>query len=124
MVNLGTCRLSRLFWRGDIAVNALQFTAVRVATDDLLFNETERNPSDDLRLQFEAIGQFDADDKQIVKAFLNSLILKHQPAAGVASRAYCSTQQKARPFSGQAFVAQRTLTRYRTSTHGLPIVGF
>ena len=52
--------------------------ALRVATDDLLFEETERSPSDDLRLQFEAIGQFDAEEKKIVKALLDSLILKHQ----------------------------------------------
>jgi len=52
--------------------------ALRVATDDLLFDETERSPSDELRLQFEAIGQFDADEKKIVKALLDSLILKHQ----------------------------------------------
>ena len=52
--------------------------ALRVATDDLLFDETERSPSDDLRLQFEAIGQFDADEKVSVKALLDSLILKLQ----------------------------------------------
>jgi len=52
--------------------------ALRVATDDLLFDETERRPSDELRLQFEAIGQFDADEKKIVKALLDALILKHQ----------------------------------------------
>jgi len=52
--------------------------ALRVATDDLLFDEAERSPSDELRLQFEAIGQFDADETKIVKALLDSLILKHQ----------------------------------------------
>jgi len=38
--------------------------ALRVATDDILFDETERSPSDELRRQFEAIGQFDADEKE------------------------------------------------------------
>ena len=35
-------------------------------------------PDEDLRLQFEAVSQFDASEKKIVKALLDSLILKHQ----------------------------------------------
>jgi len=37
-----------------------------------------RGPDDDLRLQFEAVSQFDASEKKILKALLDSLILKHQ----------------------------------------------
>ena len=45
--------------------------------DDLVFGEEERGPSDDLRLQFEALSQFDEEDRKIAKAVLESLILKH-----------------------------------------------
>ncbi|MCG8314519.1 MAG: helix-turn-helix transcriptional regulator [Pseudomonadales bacterium] len=45
--------------------------------DDLVFGEDQRGPSDDLRLQFEALSQFDEEDKKIAKALLESLILKH-----------------------------------------------
>ncbi|MFV0477649.1 MAG: helix-turn-helix domain-containing protein [Parahaliea sp.] len=45
--------------------------------DDLVFGEEERGPSDDLRLQFEALSQFDEEDRKVAKAVLESLILKH-----------------------------------------------
>jgi len=52
--------------------------ALGVTLDELVFDEGERGPDDELRLQFEAVRQFAPDEKQIVKALLNSLILKHQ----------------------------------------------
>jgi len=45
--------------------------------DNLVFEENQRGPSDDLMLQFEALSQFDNEDKQVAKAVLESLILKH-----------------------------------------------
>lgn len=45
--------------------------------DDLVFGEEERGPSDDLKLQFEALSQFDEEDRKVAKAVLESLILKH-----------------------------------------------
>ena len=35
------------------------------------------SPSDDLRLQFEALQEFDEEDRKVAKALLESLILKH-----------------------------------------------
>lgn len=52
--------------------------ALSVSTDELIFGDGERGPSDDLRLQFERINQFDAEEKKIVKALLEGLILKHE----------------------------------------------
>jgi len=49
-----------------------------VSGDTLVFEIDERGPDDELKLQFEAVSQFDPDEKQIVKALLDSLILKHQ----------------------------------------------
>jgi transcriptional regulator with XRE-family HTH domain len=51
--------------------------ALHTTLDDLVFDEGQRGPSDDLKLQFEALGQFDQEDKQVAKAVLESLILKH-----------------------------------------------
>ena len=52
--------------------------ALSVSADTLVFGEGRRGPDEDLRLQFEAVSQFDASEKKIVKALLDSLILKHQ----------------------------------------------
>jgi len=51
--------------------------AMHVSTDFLLFEEHERGPDDDLALQFEALCQFNEEEKKIAKALLESLILKH-----------------------------------------------
>ena len=52
--------------------------ALSVSADELLFDSQERGPDDELRLQFEAICSFDAEEKKLVKAVLDSLILKHE----------------------------------------------
>lgn len=48
-----------------------------VTTDWLLFDEAERGPDEDLRLQFEAMGQLTPDEKEVARAVLEGLILKH-----------------------------------------------
>ena len=50
---------------------------LHTSLDDLVFGEEARGPSDDLRLQFEALSQFDNEEKLVAKAVLESLILKH-----------------------------------------------
>lgn len=50
---------------------------LHTSLDDLVFGEEARGPSDDLRLQFEALSQFDEEDRKVAKAVLESLILKH-----------------------------------------------
>jgi transcriptional regulator with XRE-family HTH domain len=52
--------------------------ALHVSLDQLVFNEGERGPSDDLRLQFEAVGHMSHDDQRIIKALLDGMIVKHQ----------------------------------------------
>jgi transcriptional regulator with XRE-family HTH domain len=51
--------------------------ALAVSADTLIFDEHERGPDDDLRLQFEALNQFTPEEKAIVRVLLESLILKH-----------------------------------------------
>jgi hypothetical protein len=50
--------------------------ALGVSADTLVYDEHERGPDDDLRLQFEALSQFTPEEKAIVRV-LESLILKH-----------------------------------------------
>ena len=59
--------------------------ALSVSADVLLFDHEERGPDDDLRLQFETITRFDSEEKKIVKAVLDSLILKHEAKRWSAS---------------------------------------
>lgn len=51
--------------------------ALSVSADTLIFDEEERGPDDELRLQFEAISQFSPEEKAVAKVLLESLILKH-----------------------------------------------
>jgi len=53
-------------------------TTFHVSVDALLFDEGERGPDEELRLQFEAVAQFDAEEKQAVKSLIEGMILKHQ----------------------------------------------
>lgn len=50
---------------------------LHTSLDELLFEDTERGPSDEMRLQFEALSQFDEGDRKVTKGVLESLILKH-----------------------------------------------
>lgn len=51
--------------------------SLHVTLDELVFEDAERGPDEDLRLQFEAITRFTPEEKKIAKAVLESLILKH-----------------------------------------------
>lgn len=48
-----------------------------VTTDWLLFEDSERGPDEDLRLQFEAMGQLSPEEKNVARAVLEGLLLKH-----------------------------------------------
>lgn len=52
--------------------------ALHLSLDDLVFSEEERGPSDDLRLQFEAVSQFDENERAVARTVLEGLILKHE----------------------------------------------
>jgi transcriptional regulator with XRE-family HTH domain len=51
--------------------------ALRSSADALLFDEDERGPDDDLRLQFEAASRLDQAGKEIVKEVVEGIIMKH-----------------------------------------------
>jgi transcriptional regulator with XRE-family HTH domain len=52
-------------------------TTLAVSADELIFGKGERDPIDELKRQFEALSQFDEEDRKVAKAVLESLILKH-----------------------------------------------
>jgi len=61
--------------------------ALTVSADELIFGKDERGPDEDSRLQFEAISQFDEEDKELARGLLEGLILKHQAKQSVARAA-------------------------------------
>jgi transcriptional regulator with XRE-family HTH domain len=52
--------------------------ALGTTSDYMLFDKEERGPDDDLRLQFEAVSRFDAEDRKTARALLDGLILRHE----------------------------------------------
>jgi transcriptional regulator with XRE-family HTH domain len=59
--------------------------ALHVSLDDLVFEENERGPSDEFRLQFEAVSQLPEEERKIIKALLDGMIFKHQTKRLVGS---------------------------------------
>ncbi len=52
--------------------------ALSVSADLLVFDKDERGPDEDLKLEFEAVSQFDTEEKAITKKILQGLIIQHQ----------------------------------------------
>jgi transcriptional regulator with XRE-family HTH domain len=59
--------------------------AMSVTIDSLVFGPGERGPDEDLRLQFEAVSQMTEEEKKIIKALLEGMIVKHQTRKMVSS---------------------------------------
>ena len=49
-----------------------------ITTDFLLFDNAERNPDDELRLQFDVIARLDEEEKRIIRELIDGMILKYQ----------------------------------------------
>ena len=60
-------------------------TGLSVTSDELLFDETERSPSEDLRLQFEAASRLPDEDRKVVKSVIEGILLKHEAKRWAAS---------------------------------------
>ena len=52
--------------------------ALRTSADALLFDDDERGPEDDFRLQFEAIARLDDKEKDVVRELLEGMLIKHE----------------------------------------------
>jgi transcriptional regulator with XRE-family HTH domain len=52
--------------------------ALSVSADTLVFDENERGPDEDLRLQFEATARLSDDERHVVKTVIESILLSHE----------------------------------------------
>jgi transcriptional regulator with XRE-family HTH domain len=84
--------------------------ALTVSADELIFGKDERGPDEDLRLQFEAISQFDDEDKELARGLLEGLILKHQAKQSVM-------RQAARSAPAPAKAAAKSKRKTSSSAH-------
>jgi transcriptional regulator with XRE-family HTH domain len=60
--------------------------ALSVSADTLIF-DAERNSDEELRLQLEATQRLTTQDKELVKRFINGLLLSHEPNASQPNQA-------------------------------------
>ena len=51
--------------------------ALRVSADELLFEDAERGPDDELRYQFEAVAKLDPEEKKVIREVIDGMLLKH-----------------------------------------------
>jgi transcriptional regulator with XRE-family HTH domain len=58
-----------------------------VSTDFLLFDEAERGPDDELRLQFDVIARLDDDERHVIRELIDGMIIKYQTRRWDTSRA-------------------------------------
>ncbi len=52
--------------------------SLSVSADVLLFDKNERDPDEELKLQFEAVSHMPPNEKKIIQALLEGMIIKHQ----------------------------------------------
>ena len=54
-----------------------QARALGVNADMLLFARNERGPDDDLKLQFEAVSRLNAEEKNVIRSVIESIVLRN-----------------------------------------------
>lgn len=89
--------------------------ALAVSADELIFGKDERGPEEDLRLQFEAISQFDEADKELARGLLEGLILKHQAKQSMLRQAARSAPPPAAAAAAKPKKASSTKRQTATS---------
>lgn len=52
--------------------------ALSVSADTLVFERAERDPDEDLRLQFEAVSKLSKKEKQIIRELIEGMIIKYE----------------------------------------------
>ena len=52
--------------------------ALHVSLDDLVFDEDERGPNDNMRLLFEAVGRLSDEEQAIIRELLEGMIVKYE----------------------------------------------
>jgi len=51
--------------------------ALSVSADVLVFDQDEREPAEEFKMQFESLNRFTTEEKKVAKQVLDSLILQH-----------------------------------------------
>ena len=70
---------------GFVPLHSRLAHSLGVSADVLLFDQDERGPSDDLRLQFEAASRLDPDERKTVSELIEGLLLRHEAKRWVRS---------------------------------------
>jgi transcriptional regulator with XRE-family HTH domain len=52
--------------------------ALGVSSDSLLFEENERGPDEDLRLQFDVISRMPKKERQVIRELIDGMIIKYE----------------------------------------------
>ena len=52
--------------------------ALSVSADMLVFEDQERGPDEDLKLQFEAVTRLDPEEKKVIRSVIESILLRHE----------------------------------------------
>lgn len=89
--------------------------ALSVSADELVFERAERDPAEDLRLQFEAVSRFDEEDKKVVRALLEGLILKNEAKRWMQAAETTSAKTPAAARATKAGTSVKRSARRRTS---------
>ncbi len=81
--------------------------ALSVSADALVFDNDERDPVDELRLQFEAVSHLPPGEQAVVKDVLESLILKYQARRWEEARLAVAQSPAKKPATKRAAPAAR-----------------
>jgi transcriptional regulator with XRE-family HTH domain len=88
--------------------------ALSVSADVLLFDQSERGPDEALKLKFEALRQFDQDERRIAEGVLDSLIVQHQ-AKRLFARSETSAESTKPSAGGEAVPTPRGRAKPRAA---------
>jgi len=72
-----------------------------VTTDFLLFEDAERGPDDELRLQFDTITRLDEEEKRVIRELIDGMIIKYQSRRWDSSRNAAPTPAPAAKAAGK-----------------------
>ena len=81
--------------------------ALHVTADFLLFEDGERGPDEELRLQFEAVAAMQPQEKELAKALLDAIIVKAQVASTLRRHSAATPAPVAAPSRTAAARAKR-----------------
>ena len=67
------------------ALNAIRRLAIAlgVSADQVVFDENERGPSETLRYQFEAVSRMSERDQEVIREWLDAVIVKNRRAGAI-----------------------------------------